>query len=58
MNLFFEYEPTGGFDTFSRQSHFRKICRKDFIELWCTVKHAEYHHIYHQITSIEQHSDV
>ena len=35
-----------------------KYVGKDFIELWCTVKRAEYQHIHHQITSIEQHWDV
>ncbi|ENW21243.1 MULTISPECIES: glutamine synthetase family protein [Acinetobacter] len=31
---------------------------KDFIDLWCTVKYAEYQNIYNQITAIEQNWDI
>lgn len=36
----------------------QKYIGKKFIELWFTVKHAEYQHIYSQITPIEQHWDI
>jgi hypothetical protein len=33
-------------------------CVKEFMELWCTVKQAEYQSVYRQITSIEKSWDI
>ena len=43
---------------FNGNNIIKEYLGKDFIDLWCTVKHAEYQNIYNQITVIEQNWDI
>lgn len=43
---------------FKDNSILQEYMGKDFMALWCTVKSAEYRHIYSQITSIEKGWDI
>ncbi|WP_416054649.1 hypothetical protein [Acinetobacter radioresistens] len=47
-------------DRFVQQSHpvLKKYLGKEFIEVWCTVKSAEYYNVYNQITETEQNWDI
>ncbi|MWC18910.1 glutamine synthetase [Acinetobacter johnsonii] len=43
---------------FNGNNIIKEYLGKDFIDFWCTVKHAEYQNIYNQITVIEQNWDI
>ena len=43
---------------FKTNNIIKEYLGKAFIDLWCTVKHAEYQNIYNQITAIEQNWDI